>query len=460
MGDATFRPQDGVIGYGWPTAADALVSEWIKAATFDRFPSVAENIGMTAAIGRADRSSSIGGLTGQIAGSRTVLTPQGTFEVPFALNTFCLGLIAQHAGALRTEVQIAGDSAWTQVISPDETDIDLLTRFPTFIVDMKDGEPKIWFPTGIQSIVWNFTKGDVAKLVITPVSLGFSFYDLAVQEAGTPARGAVFRGWLNATNNALASRKLFTKVTAFADPLATVLAGFAVTPTGTTSFPVTAGLNAEGRPNWTKIIDGDSALPGLPVGTADVKMEMAFLDTTDVTTLDEESQINPSASPTKITPSQPEMTVSAICLTVDGTIVADLEGLTLTTVNDLAFVEGGACGAFPQAFKRTGVSTAVAEWVRSWLTFRHQKDIHDDAAVAILIEGESDVQIDSGGVQSDRFNFSMSIPVGRISDGQEFKSLSAGATDDTETISVMGEPTGSTPQWELTCQTDVENIVP
>lgn len=458
MGDATFRPQEALLGLGFPSAVQAALSERVLVAP-DRYSGVYEQIGIGATVGRADRSSTIGGTIGLKSGPRTVLTPSGTFQVPFALNQFVLSLIAQHAGAAATEVQQGADSTWLQVIDPDQTDLDLLTRFPTMLFDKKDGEPQLHGPVGIQQIVWAFEKGDVAKLEFTPMSLGFRFYDLPAVVTGSATQPPVIRGWLNPTNDALPDKKMFLKVTAFSTPTVTCLMGFGVTPTGAVTFDVIAGLDDEGRPIWAEILDGDSSVPGLPIGTADNRLEVAFLDEADVTALDEYSYLNPIASPVKVSPTQPELTVAAICLEVDGVEIADAESVTVTTTNDLAVVEGGACTAFPGSFKRTGNSLCTIEFERGWTTYRHMAALKRDSKFVVVIKGRSDTETDPAGARDDQFNFVLRFPIAAFADGQEFTTLEGGASDDTESISLTGEPDDSNPQWRLTATTDVETII-
>lgn len=458
MGDETFRAQNANLLYGWQTVAQAARSDWLPSTSIDRNPRVFENIGLTAAVGKVDRTATISGLTGAISGPRAVLTPQGTFLTPLTLGKFELGLLAHVAGATKTQVQLGADTAFTQVIDPDQTDVEVLDRWLTFLYDKKDKEIQLWHPCGVKQVDLNFAKAEVAMMETTLMSLGFGFYDVAAVVAGSATFPVVIRGWLNAANRALADKKLFIKVTAYADPAATVLAGFAVTPVGAESFAVTAGLDAEGRPQWAEVIDGDSATPGQPIGTADNKLEMALLDETDVTVLDEYSYENQIASSVKVNPGQPEMVVSAVCLFADGDLVADLEGVSLSIVSDLGITEGGACRAFPTAFKRTGTSTVTGEFERGWITYRHMGDLRDDAKFVLQITARSDQQIDTGGARSDQYNFTIDIPIATFADGQEFKTLSGGSEDDTETITFMGEPDGSNPSWRFSCDTDVSDI--
>ena len=52
MSDATFRPQDATWGYGWPSATQAALSEFVLADAIDRYPIRAANIGLTTAANR------------------------------------------------------------------------------------------------------------------------------------------------------------------------------------------------------------------------------------------------------------------------------------------------------------------------------------------------------------------------------------------------------------------------
>ncbi len=455
MATASFRPQDAVWGYGWPTAAQATLSEWIPADAIDRFAVRYDEIALTSTPSRADVSSAMTGLVGEVQGPQTAIEHSGPITVPLGPDTFNLGLLALHAGAAKDEAQLGSDTAYQQQISPDETDVDLTGRYITAEQDIRDGEPRIWNPVGIPQVVWNFAKGDIVKMQYTPLPLYVRYYDLAVLETGSPTNKAIIRGWLNPTQNAIADKKLYLKVTAYGSPTATMLAGFAATPTGSVTFSVTAGKDAEGQPYWTEIVDGDGLTQGVPIGRADNKMEIALLDAADVTALDEISLLNPIPDPVVTRPTTPTFTVSAICLTVDGTRVADLESATLTTVNDLQAVPGGACGAQPQAFNREGASTAEFTFERRFVTFRHEKDIHDDAEFAVLIEGRTDVLVDSGGARGDVFDFSVSLPLGRYASG--FKAL-ASATDSTSSYTVRASPDASNAQWTVLMKTAFADI--
>ncbi len=457
MATADFRPQNATYGYGWPTVAQAALSEFVVADAIDRHAVRYDDMSPTSTQTRADISDSMTGLIGEVQGPRTAFEHGGDVVVPLGPDTFNLGLIAQHGGGARTAVQIVADAAWNQFIGPGETDVDLRKRFVTALQDIRDGEPRLWNPVGIQQIVWQFAKADVVKMAYTPMPLYSRYYDISATVAGSPTQRAIVRGLLNPTTNDLADKKLFLKVTAYADPAVTVLAGFGVTPVGAVTFQATAGLNKELRPNWARIVDGDGLPAGVAIGRADVEMEIAFLDNADVTALDEISLVNPIPDPTVTRPTTPIFTVSSMCLTVDGTRVADLESATLTMANDLVAVAGGACGAYPQSFNRQGASTCELTFERRFVTFRHEKDIHDDATFAVLIEGRTDVLVDSGGAQGDVFDFSVSMPLTQFAGGQSFKAL-ASATDANASYTLRSSPDSGNPQWLATFKTQFADI--
>lgn len=292
-------------------------------------------------------------------------------------------------------------------------------------------------------------------LQFTPTPLEFRYYSLATTEAGSATHPMLIRGWLNETNNAVSDRDLYTLVTAYSSPTATCKAAFGATPTGSSTFTITAGVDAEGNPRWTEVALDSSATP---IGNAGMRFEAALIDATDVTALDEYSYANPITPLAKVSPTQPVFTSSSTCLSIDGTNVAGLEGLTVTTVNDLDFVPGGICRDAPQAHRRSGTSTVTVEAERAWTTHRHMTDLHDDAQVAIVITFRADSVIDSGGTSGTQFNGTLEIPLGRFADGQGFKTLS-NATDVTESLTFVGQPDDSNPQWRLTSATDVEDIL-
>lgn len=452
-----FRPQKAIVGFGAQSPSQAALSSWVPPDAIDRF-SDSEEVSLVNTTGRADTSGRLTSLIGETPGPRTVLNPGGTITVPFASNRFCLGLIAFHAGATRTSAVIGGDSAWAQVISPDETDVDLIERFVTFYWDKKNGEPELWGPTGISQIVWTFPKAGEVMLQFTPMPLENRFHGLPVTVAGTAVTPVLIRGWLNPTNNALAAaaKDLFIRVDAFSTPNATMEAALGATPAGAgTTFALVTGLDAEGRPKWGEVIL-DTGVP-TPIGTADLKFEAALVDDSDVSVLDE-SRFNFAEEITPVLPTQPVFTSSASCLTVDGTIVAALEDLTVTMANDLGVVAGGSCRASPTEHKRSGRSTCIVDATTVWVSNRHDVNLQDDSEVVIEIEGRSDVLVDSGGLAGTQHGFLLDFPVAKFADGSAFKIL-AGATDDQQALSFSCGPTASSPQYEIRIPTDFEDIL-
>lgn len=451
-----FRPQKAIVGYGLPSASQAALSSWVPPDAIDRF-SDSQEVSLVNTIGRADTSGRLTSLIGETPGPRTVLNPGGTVTVPFASNRFCLGLLALHAGASRTSAVIGSDAAWTQVISPDETDVDLIKRFVTIYWEKTNGEPELWGPTGVSQVVWTFPKAGEVMLAFTPMPLENRFHGLPTFVAGTAVTPVLIRGWFNPANNALpaASKDLFIRVDAFSTPTATMEAALGATPAGAgTTFDLITGLDAEGRPKWGEVIL-DTGVP-TPIGTADLKFEAALVDDSDVSVLDQ-SRFNFAEEITPVIPTQPVFTSSAACLTVDGTIVAALENLTVTMVNDLGVVAGGSCRASPTEHKRSGRSTCVVDATTVWVTNRHDANLQDDSEVVIEIEGRSDVLVDAAGAAGTQQQFLIEFPVAKFADGSAFKIL-AGATDDQQALSFACGPTSSSPQYQITIPTDFEDI--
>ena len=391
------------------------------------------------------------GLVGETQGPRTTIEHGETVSVPLGPDTFNTGAIAFHAGAHKTGVILGADAAFQQQISPDETDVLLTSRFLTGLQDGRDGNPRLWNPMGVQGITWNFAQGEIVTLDYQFLPLYVRYYGLVNVEAGSATQPMLIRGWLNPTTNALADRKLFLKVTAYADPTATVLAAFGATPAGSVTFAVIAGLDAEQRPRWTEVPDGDGLPAGVDIGTADVKFECALLDNTDVTILDEYSWLNPSDDPVVVRPTTPTFTVSAACIILDGTKIADLESSVLTMVNDLVAVPGGACGAMPQSFDRQGASTAELTIERRYTTFRDQTINLDDTEFAVLIQGRTNVLVDGAGANGDVFDFEISLPVCKLI-GTSWKAFTA-ATDTTNSLTIRASPTSGSPQWQYKVKT-------
>lgn len=453
----SFRPQSASLGYGWPTVAESGVSKWITASAIDRYPVSSGSLELTSETTRVDVSNDMTGLFGEIQGPITAINHAGDFSTPVSPNTFFMGLLALQAGASKTAVKPTADNTWIQEISPDETDVVLLDRYITFLQDITDENPRLFNPASIKQTVLSAPKGERLNAVFSPMVLRVRYYDISVLEAGTPANKAVVRGWLDETNNAKTDRKLFLKVSSYADPVATMLAGFGATPTGPVTFSVTAGLDAEGNPFWTEVVDSDG-LPAAPgIGRADVKFEMALLDNADVTLLDEISLVNPIPAPVIVRPTTPTFTASAACLIVDGVVIADIDNWTLTLINDLNVVPGGACSAMPGAFERAGVSTAVMEFQRKFVTFRHETDLHDDAEFEVFVEARTNQLVHAAGVNGDVFDLKITLPAAKFSSGQSFKALSS-ATDTDSSYSVSGSPTSSTPQWKAVLKTDFADI--
>ena len=457
MATADFRPQNATFGFGVQTVAQAAASEWVPASAVDRYPIRADNIGMTSTPSHVDISDSMTGLVGETQGPRTVIEHADPVVVPLGPDNFNTGAIAFHAGAHKTGAILGADAAFQQQISPDETDVILTSRFLTGLQDIRDGNPRLWNPMGVQGIVWNFAQGEIVTMEYSFLPLYVRYYDLTNVEAGSATQPMLVRGWLNPTTNALANRKLFLKVTAYADPNATVLAKFGATPAGAVSFNVQAGLDAEGRPRWTEVVDGDGLPAGVPIGTADVKYECALLSTTDVTALDEYSWENAIPDPVVVRPTTPTFTVSAMCIILDGTKIADLESSVLTTVNDQQVVPGGACGAMPQSFDRLGASTAELTIDRRYTTFRDQTLNLDDKEFAVLIEGRTNVLVDSGGANGDLFDFEVSLPKCKLI-GTPFKTYTS-ATDTTNSLTIRASPNSGTPQWQYKTKTEVADFL-
>jgi len=456
----TFNPQRSVLGLGVHTAAQLAVSHMVPAA-IDSFVD-ADDISLVHSIGRADLSARMIGLPGNAAGARTSLPAGGPLAVPFALSPFVLKALGLHFGAVATPVLIAGDAAaWTQVLGADETDIDVSGRFATVYFDKTNGVPEYWHPVGFSQVVFNFPQAEEATVTFTPAALEARFYDLGSSEAGSPANVPLIRGWLNATNNALPNKDLHILVTAVTgvtpNVVVTCKAAFGATPAGATTFDVPAGLNLEGRPQWTEVVLDDGGIGGPPIGTADMKFQIAFPDDGDVTVADETSYANPATELTKVRPAQPSFTTSATCLTVDGTKVAGLVDVTVTSTSALTTSEGGTCRAAAGTHKLSGTNTVAIEATIDWIHERHDMNLHDDSEVALLVEARHDQIIDGAGASRTQFNFVMSIPLGRYADGSSFKAL-AGAADDTRSLSLTGHPDDSNPQLRITAQTDVETL--
>ncbi len=448
MATADFSPQLASLGYGWPTVAQAALSEFVPALAIDRYPVRAGSVGLTTAAGRADVSSDMGGLFGEQQGPVTTFEHTGTIINPLGPDTFNLGLLAQHAGAIGTPVQDGSDDSHEITISPDEVATDLKTRFVTVMRDLRDGNPVIYNPCGVKQVSWGLEVGGLVLMEYTLMPLWTRYHDLAATVAGSPAQNMITRGILNPTNNALTDRKIFIKVTAYADPAATLLMAFAATPVGSVTFPATAGKDLELRPLWARVVDGGGLPAGVRIGKADAEFEVALLDPADVTVLDEVSFDNPIPDPTITRPTTPTFTVSSTCIVVNGTKVADLGSSTWVTVNDLGANPGGACSAYPSSYFREGVSTSQLTFDRRMTTFRLEKDLLDDQPFTVLIEGTTDVLVDSGGAEGNVFDWSATLNNCQFEGGQNFKTLTS-ATDTTSTYVVRSSPSTGVPQYVI-----------
>lgn len=440
MGVADFDAQKHDLSYGWSTSGAAY--EFVPSTAINRYFKVIENDGLTGAVSRIDRGGTISGLAGKVKGPRGAIAPQGEFEIPLRLGKAELGLMTALSGFAQTGVQYGADTAYSHVIDPGQTDIDVEDRRLWFRQDLRDGEPKLMGPSVIQAINFQFNKGEVAKMTVAPLSLGWQYYWTPSVVAGTATLPIQIVGWLSATNRALADKLLSIQVTAYSSPTLTCKAEFAAAPgyTGTVTFQLTEGLDAEGRPIFTEVLDSESAAPGLPIGTADNPLYAFAPLATGIAVSDEYSYINPIASPTRVVPTEPEISVAAICAKVDDVLIADLESVNMNIVQTWQLVEGGACGVFPGAFKRQGNLLVNGTIARNWTTYRHEGQLRDDASFDLQITGRSDTQIDTGGARTDQYKFTLEAPGAYFADGATFKSFAGGSTDDGLEIPFEAEP--------------------
>ncbi len=429
----------------------------VPSTTINRQFAVIENDAVTASIARVDRGSSISGLRGKVKGPRASAAIEGALEIPMRNDLATVGLILKLSGFGATPVQFGADNAWTHVIDPQQTAVDVDELYQWWLQDMPDGFPRLLGPSVIQSIDFQFTKGEVAKMVVTPLHLAHAYYDRPAVVAGTAAIPIqIHPGWL--ADQTLADKLLSIRVVSGSSPLWTCKAEFGAAPAyaGAEEFIIREGLDDEGHPFLTEITDSESLPPGLPIGKSDLPIYASMPSVTGIAALDEYSYANPIPSPTRVRPTEPEISVADICAETDGIRIADLESLNLSIVNTWDMVPGGIWGIFSRSFTRLGTNVVSGTLARKWRTRRMEKEqLISDDNFDLKITFRSDVLIDGAGAESHQFGGELRASGCHFADGASFKSFADGATDDGMEIPFEAEPDSGIgdAQWRATLRT-------
>jgi len=450
---ADFDPQKIEFALGINDATNP--SEWSPPATFPRIAVDHNGIGITAAQTVADTSGRITGLAAQTASNRTSLAPQGENIVPLRLGRYEVGIIAQLAERFATPVKDGADSSWAWEIGPGESDVSLSDRRLWGVYDKRDGHPMLVGPIVIQAVNFELNAGEEAIMTYAPLFQGWRYFSPAGSIVGTATHPLeLTNGWLTETNRALADHNVTIEVIGFASPTLTLAAYYGAAGAGATTFTLTAGLDAEGRPNLAKVIDSNSVAEAV-MGRAGQPLYVMAPTITGHVIADAYTYENPITPAAVVKPVLPSIPVAAVCVALDGTPLVGLQSMNVNIVNTWQLIAGGTWGEFPRGFKRLGVTTVSGTMTRDNTAYTEEGVLRDFSTFAILVEGDTDTLVDPGGAVLKRYGFTLSLPECQIADGGSFMAFAGGSGDDTRETPFTGVASASLSgaSWKFDCNT-------
>jgi len=363
-------------------------------------------------------------------------------------------LLSSLLGAHDTPTQLDASTAFLTLFDNKQVDVSYLDRALWMYFDKTGAKIERWGPANVQSWALTVANSSVVASLWNLISLQTSFHEGILDiDTGAPTVVPIYRGFLDAAGDALvrAEQQLNLKVVGaptgagtIADPkVITFAADLGSSPVfGSVTFTVKAGVNLEGNPRWSRVVDsvtGDE----LGDGINGVPLEIAIIDVSGAGYADLDVVSTPLiAQWTPVLTTEPTLVSVNTCVSVDGEIVANPETFTSTITSDLIRTIGGFCIAQSNNFAHEGNLTGEIGLVNRWTTDIRQNQIRHGAKVGMVVTIDSRVVIDPG-TSNETFKTIIRMPNLRSSDGSTLKAFPGGATDSSETLAYRAHPDAS-----------------